>query len=68
MITVTIAINDQVIYARSAVNKGYIDDVSDICAYAVDEGSTIEHSRGAGAIVLAKAMLDTIKEDRLNGK
>jgi hypothetical protein len=60
MITVTIAVNAQVIYARTAVNVGELKD--GVYEYEVDDGTTIEHFRDAGAIPLAHKMLDTIEE------
>ncbi|GAF67593.1 unnamed protein product [marine sediment metagenome] len=60
MITVTIAINGQVILARSSVNqkkKKYGKTI-----YKCDNGSIILHNSDDGAVELAKKMLDTIKE------
>lgn len=60
MITVSVSINGEPIYTRTAVNvkqrKTGIDD------YKCDEGTIIQHRYDDGAIVLAKKMLDTIKE------
>lgn len=66
MITVSIAINGTVIYARTAVNKGRVDLDSgeDRCYYLLDTGAPLTHTRSDGAVVLAKMMLDTIKEPR----
>ena len=60
MITVSILINGEPIYARSAVNitKGK----SDKSEYKCDDGTIIEHKRTEGAVMLAKKMLDTIQE------
>jgi len=63
MITVSILINGNPLMARSAVN------VSDpycnkdgTCNYKLDTGKIIRHNPNDGAVVLAKKMLDTIKE------
>ena len=66
MITINIVINSNTIYSRTAVNVTEIDDhpITDnsMCLYEVDSGQIIKHRFGDGAIVLAKKMLDTIKE------
>ena len=62
-ITVTILINGQPIYTRSARNvsqSGTKDD--EISMYKVDTGEVIAHKRKDGAVKLAKKMLDTIRE------
>jgi hypothetical protein len=61
MITVQILINGAVILARSARNVDPKLDAEE-STYKVDDGSTIKHKRSDGAVKLAKAMLDTIKE------
>ena len=58
MITVTILINGQPIYTRSAVNRR-----RDIGKYVVDDGSLIEHNPDDGAVPLAIKMLESIQED-----
>ena len=60
MITVTISINGQPIYTRTAVNKG--ERSNGLTCYDLDDGSFIKHRREDGAVALAKMMLDTIKE------
>jgi hypothetical protein len=61
MITVSILINGQPIFTRSAHNKG--DTNAEGChRYVTDAGETIYHDRDDGAIELAKLMLDTIDE------
>ena len=60
MITVTIFINGKPIYTRSAVNQS--ENLTGECRYKVDTGKVIIHKREDGAVNLAKAMLDTIKE------
>jgi len=65
MITVTISINGKPIYTRSAVNISEIDvGPNQINSYKVDTGKTIKHLPRDGAVVLAKKMLDTIKEEK----
>jgi hypothetical protein len=76
MISVAVSINGTVLFARSAhrirdveaeyrpaegnkvalVKKAY-------SVYKVDDGSYIDHDPEEGAIVLAKKLLDTIKEN-----
>lgn len=58
MITVSIHINGAPIFVRSAVRVV----TGEPNQYRVDDGSTIEHHYDDGAIVLAKKLLDTIKE------
>jgi len=58
---VTIHINGQVIYARTAVNSGRADGLGQV-RYDVDTGETIWHCKEDGAVVLARKLLDTIKE------
>ncbi len=60
VITVTIFINGKPIYTRSAVNKGHMG--RGVYKYDLDDGSVIGHKPDDGAVVLAKKMLDTIKE------
>ncbi len=68
MITVTILINGEPIYTRTAINKGKVKadwiqgNNTTQCNYKVDDGTIIKHDTEDGAIVLAKKMLDTIKE------
>jgi len=63
MITVTILINGQPIYTRSAVNISEgIKTEADKNAYKVDDGTILRHIPEDGAIALVKKMLDTIKE------
>ena len=61
MITVNIAINGSVIYARTAVNTSeHTDDGKTI--YALDDGSTLEYQAGNGSLNLVREMLNTIHE------
>lgn len=61
MITVTISINGTALYTRSARNMGEKNDKGET-KYEVDDGTVIWHKRDYGAIVLAKEMLDTVKD------
>jgi hypothetical protein len=61
MITVSILINGQPIFTRTAVNIGNADDGIH-SAYELDTGQILKHKREAGAVVLAIKMLRTIKE------
>lgn len=60
MITVCVAINGQPIFARSAVRTTTAPD--GLNTYTLDTGDTLEHQYDAGAVALAIAMLQTIKE------
>ena len=69
--TVTILINGQPILTRTAVNTGSakkvigrdVEDNKDHPhIYEVDTGVCISHIPSDGAVVLAKKLLDTIKE------
>jgi len=63
MISVSILINGQPIYTRSAVNVTHPEMADGKSAvYECDEGTVIEHDIEDGAVVLAKKLLDTIKE------
>ena len=63
VISVSIAINASPIFTRSAVNRGENDlRRKGYSAYEVDTGEVIYHKRSAGAVKLAKKLLDTIKE------
>lgn len=68
MITVSILINGEPIFTRSAVNRGPVEGQSPTallkCRYDVDEGTVLEHHPQNGAVTLAKMMLDTIKEQQ----
>ena len=61
MITVTVAINGQPIYTRSAVREELRDGVG---YYAVDDGSVLAHKYDDGAVALAIKLLKTIKEPK----
>jgi hypothetical protein len=63
MISVAIMINGNPIIARSAVNKMETNKDGQI-RYACDDGSNIWHYPQDGAVVLAKKMLDTIREEK----
>lgn len=57
MMTVSITINDKVIYARTCVNR-----IKETGYYLLDEGSKIKHDPDDGVVKLAIKMLKTIKE------
>lgn len=63
MLGISIHINGQAIYARTAVNRGKTDGIGRTC-YEVDTGDTIWHDPADGAVELARKLLDTIKEQR----
>lgn len=67
MITVSILINGQPIYTRSAVNTG-IQDKSGRTCYKLDDGQCVMHHHQKGAVPLAVTMLKTIKEPKVNVK
>ncbi len=60
MITVSISINGQPIFTRTAVNISNMP--LDICDYKVDSGEIIQHKRSDGAVELARKLLGTIEE------
>lgn len=57
MITVSIVINGEPIYARTAVNR-----LKDHGVYVLDTGERIHHNPDDGAVALAQKMLATITE------
>ena len=65
MITVSILINGQPIFTRSARNQDNEKDEKGETKYITDAGDVIWHKRCDGAVELAKAMLDTIKLENL---
>lgn len=63
MITVSIAINGEPIFARSAVNTG--KTLGNGCTvYELDCKTKVHHNPESGAIKLAKKMLDKIHESK----
>lgn len=66
MITVTIYINSQPIYTRSARNVApegiTFQNHEGMHEYDVDDGTHLKHKRSDGAVKLAIKMLKTIKE------
>ena len=62
MITVSIFINGNPIITRSARNVICVDIDKGIFRYDIDDGSIVTHKRTDGAVVLAKKMLDTVRE------
>jgi hypothetical protein len=61
MITVTISINGSPIFTRSARNISDPPTMHGVNRYKVDSGEIIEHRYEEGAVVLAKMMLDTVR-------
>ena len=62
MITVSIIINGNPIYTRTAVNRGRSKIKPTACVYELDDGKKLLHNPSNGAIPLAIGMLRTIKE------
>lgn len=62
MLTVSILINGQPIYTRSAVNISIDDEQPQ--KYRLDTGEIILHDQKEGAVKLATEMLKTIKEQK----
>jgi len=62
MITVSIAINGEVIFARSATNMEKRDKKGK-CQYRTDCNHIVEHDPEDGAVLLAHKLLDLIQED-----
>lgn len=62
MITVTILINGQPVYTRSAHRREQTVIKGKRSTYKVDTGEIIEHDYDDGAVILAKKMLDTIHD------
>ena len=67
MISVSIAINGVAILARSAVNTGRTNKFG-YGMYRCDDGTTILHKTGDGAVVLAHKLLDRIIEQGIDPK
>ncbi len=68
MLGVQVLINGEVIFARTAVNRGETNSSWDtrgkLVCYETDTGEIVWHDPDDGAVVLAKKLLDTIKEQR----
>lgn len=62
MITVSILINTQPIYTRSATNISKDDNQPQ--RYRLDTGEIIYHTQSDGAVELARKLLDTIQEEK----
>lgn len=62
MLTVSISINGEPIYARSARRQENVKK-GEKATYKTDAGDIIEFTYGDSVIELAKKILDTIKED-----
>ncbi len=67
MITVAILINGNPIVARNAINQSRQNENGET-AYLTDAGEIIWHPREAGAVALAKKLLDTIRNDGDEGE
>jgi hypothetical protein len=63
VLTVSILINGQPIYTRTARNTSRTDDKGST-VYELDTGDILFHKPKHGAVALAKKMLDTIVESR----
>ena len=61
VISVSISINGEPIFARSATNVGDVQPRGH-SKYLIDDGSTLIHRRDDGAVKLAIELLKTIKE------
>lgn len=61
MIIVQISINHQVIVLRGGTNMSEINKKGET-KYQCDTGDIIWHKREDGAVVLAKKLLDTVKD------
>lgn len=61
MITVSISINGEPIYTRTAINISKGPRTKEQ-TYKLDDGTIINHQVKDGAVKLAQKMLDTIKE------
>lgn len=61
MITVSIAINGHAIFTRSAICTAINSKGN---TYLLDDGTTLKHRYEAGAVPLAIAMLNTIKDPK----
>lgn len=62
MITVSIFINANPIYTRSAQNTGKMQ--GNQVEYLSDDGEIVLHDPERGAVALAHKLLDTIKEQK----
>lgn len=66
MITVSILINGQPIFTRSAVNQGSF--TAKDCKYKLDDGNYVIHNPTDGAVKLAIKMLEQIKEREMENE
>lgn len=62
MITVSILINGEPIYTRSAVRRDKLKKIGNKTPYLSDDGILVYHNHKDGAVKLAKMLLDTIHE------
>lgn len=63
MLTVSICVNGEPIYARSARRQEVMVKKGQKATYKTDAGDIIEFTYGDDIIELAKKILDTIKQD-----
>lgn len=61
MLTVSILINGEPLYTRSARRQE--DDVGEVNTYKTDAGDVVEHKYEDGILPLAKKIIDTIRVD-----
>lgn len=64
MITISILINGQPLYTRSAFRLE--GKQGEVCKYKCDDGSIITHNYDDGAVELGHKLLNTIKELKRN--
>ncbi len=65
-LSVSICIDGQPIYARTAVDQG--EQPSGFTKYLLDDGSTVLHKPEYGEVALAIQLLKTIKEQDVSRK
>ena len=60
MFTISILVNTQPVYTRSCRNT--MKEREGKTVYLTDTGEEVLHDPGEGAVVLAKKLLDTVKD------
>ena len=65
MLTVGIFINGGLIVGKNAINLKIVGEDGQV-SYMTDSGEIIQHQPGDGAVVLAKKLLDTIRNEKEN--
>ncbi len=63
MLTVAILINGNPLVAKNAINQAESNELGET-KYINDAGEVIWHNPSDGAVVLAKKLLDTIRNER----